>query len=237
MIMTMKRMMAPDFWPIQKKTKKFVVQLKPGPHNMQACMPLGVIIREILGYAKTMTEVRAILNAGHVRIDGVVRNERGFPVGLMDVLSIGDEHYRVAVGKRGLCLEKINSSEAGLKLLRIEDKKHVSGRRVQLNFHDGRNLLVAKDEYKTGDVVVFDLAKKSIKETLKLSKDSLALVIGGNNIGSMGKIEEIVVTKSSMPNKITVNLGERKIILPKNYIFVVGKSAPVVSLGERNEKH
>ena len=43
--------------------------------------------------------------------------------------------------------------DAKWKLHRIENKTIVKGKKVQLNLHDGRNIIVGKDEYKSGDVL------------------------------------------------------------------------------------
>lgn len=228
--MTLKRMTAPN-WPIERKTKKFVVKPRPGPHSTAECMPLALALRDVLKYARNMEEARQLLNEGHVMVDGAVRKRRGFPIGLMDVISLDKEHYRVVVGKKGLTLKKIKEGEAGLKLLRIENKVHVSGK-TQLNFHDGRNLLVDGDSYKTGDVALFDLQQKKIRETAKLEKGSLAVIIKGNNMGAAGSVENIIITKSSMENQVVLNLGEKSIILPKSYVFVTGKGKPLISMGE-----
>ena len=104
----LKRLPSPKFWPIERKTKKYVIKPKPGPHSLERSLPLGLIIRDILKHAETLKEAKEILNQEIVKIDGVVRKEHNFPVGLMDVLIIGDEHYRILAGKRGLFLKKIS---------------------------------------------------------------------------------------------------------------------------------
>jgi len=51
-------------------------------------------------------------------------------------------------------------SDAEWKLCRIQNKTIVKGKKVQLNLHDGKNKLVEKDEYKTGDVLKNFFSKK-----------------------------------------------------------------------------
>jgi len=231
-IMVMKRLMAPEFWPIERKTKKFVVEPLPGPYSKDSCLPLGVVLRDILHYARNMNEVKILLNQGAVKVNGIPRKEPGFGVGLMDVVGIGDEHYRMVPTKHGLRLRKIDKNESGIRLLRLQNKRVVKKGKVQLNFHDGRNILIEKNNYKTGDVFVFDFNESKIKNVISFEKGILAIVVRGNNIGSIGKIEDILVTKSPMENQVVIDLGMRKITLPKSYIFAVGKTEPVISLGE-----
>ncbi|MDI6721660.1 MAG: 30S ribosomal protein S4e, partial [Candidatus Aenigmarchaeota archaeon] len=69
--------------------------------------------------------------------------------------------------------------EASFKLLRIRNKTTLKGRKLQLNFHDGRNLIAEMDDFGTNDVVVFDIEKKSIRDKIRFDKGSIALIIKG----------------------------------------------------------
>ena len=225
----LKRFAAPKFWPIEKKTKKFVISPKPGPHKKSRCIPVGLLVRDILKYARNIKEAKAILNKRIVKVDGRVRNEVSFPVGLMDVFTIGDEHYRILPSKKGLKANKEDNSN--IKLCRIENKKCIS-KKVQLNLHDGRNILVDKDDYKTGDTLIIDLEKNAIKDVIRMKKGSLGLIVSGRNSGKIGKIDEIITTRSPQPNKIIMKIDNESYEISKNYIFVVGHEKPVINLGE-----
>ena len=54
----LKRLAAPKTWGITRKNTKFITKPVPGPHGMQAGMPLSVLIKEILNYAGTTREVK-----------------------------------------------------------------------------------------------------------------------------------------------------------------------------------
>ena len=228
--MRLKRLAAPRFWPVERKVKKFVIAPRPGPHPKSRSIPLGIILRDVLQYAHTAKEVKEILNKNAVKVDSKVRRDHGFPVGLMDVISIGDEHYRVLPGQKVLYLKRIGKEEAKIKLSMVNNKTCLKGK-IQLNLHDGRNILVEKGDYKTGDVLVFDF-EKGIKEMLKLEKGATALVTGGHNIGSVGKIADIIITKSPQPNQVSLVLEEKSVVIPRDYVFVVGKEKPVIELGD-----
>ncbi len=225
-----KRLAAPRFWPIERKTKKFVVAPRPGPHPKEHCLPLGVVLRDMQRYAGNIKEVKELLKKSIVKVDGKVRRDYKFPVGLMDVVTVGDNNLRVVSSRKGLSLKEISGSEAGVKLLKILNKKHVRGRRVQLNFHDGRNIIVTKDEFKTGDVVVFDLGECKIKSSFRYKRGSMALITGGKNRGSLGEIEEIINARGLRANKAILKSGGRKIEIDKNYIFVIGQDKPAIDI-------
>ena len=101
------------------------------------------------------------------------------------------------------------------KLSKIKDKTFVKNK-VQLNMHDGRNIIIDKNDYKTGDVLV--LENNSIKQVLKFKKDSTVIITGGNNIGNVGKIHDIIFTKSPQENLVIITVGKQKLSIPKKYI-------------------
>ena len=126
----LKRLPAPRHWPIKRKEAKFTTRVIPGPHPKEHCLTLAVLLREILGYADNMREVKAILSSGQVKVDGVIRKDGRFPVGLMDVLEIttSGERFRLLPKlKGGLKLVSIGDAEAKYKLCRIETKTMVKG--------------------------------------------------------------------------------------------------------------
>jgi small subunit ribosomal protein S4e len=231
----LKRLASPKFWPIERKTRKYVVKPKPGPHSLEKSMPLGIILRDVLHYAETMKEAKEILLKGNVKVDGTARKEHNFPAGLMDVLTIGDENYRILAGRRGLYLKNISEKEAGIKLLRIKNKTAAKKGKIQVNFHDGSNkLFTAEDklaESRTGDTFVFNIQNRNVEKVIRYDRGNLGMIVEGKNVGVVGKIRKIIVTKSSKPNMVTLDAKE-KIAIPKDFVFVIGEDKPVIEVGD-----
>ncbi|MBI2971962.1 MAG: 30S ribosomal protein S4e [Candidatus Aenigmarchaeota archaeon] len=227
--MHLKRTEAPVFWPMERKTARFAVAPLPGAHAKRSCIPLGIVLRDVLDYAETLREAKHILRQGQVRVDSTVRRDHRLPVGLMDILTVGDETYRMLPDRKGLRLQKTSGEDAKLKLLKILDKTYTRNG-VQLNLHDGRNILVPRDEYKTKDTVVFDLEAKSIKSVLKLKKGAAIMVTNGNKRGMIGKVVERVVTRTPQPNTVIVEADSETIPIPEHYIFVIGDGKPAVTI-------
>lgn len=225
----LKRLAAPKFWPIERKGKKFVISPNLGPHKKEKCIPLGLILRDILKCAENMKEVKAILNKKIVKIDNRVRTDYRFPVGIFDVLSIDEDNYRVLPSKKGFCFLSIGKDEANIKLLRVENKRNVRGGKNQLNFNDGTNILVEKNGFKTGDTVIFDLNERKILDKLEYKRGSLAMIIGGKNIGKIGTIKDIVTIRGFQANKAIMKING-DVEVPKKYIFVIGRDKPVIRI-------
>jgi len=208
----LKRYAMPRFWPLAVKEKTWAVRPMPGPHQKDFCIPLQIVVRDLLKYAETGREAKQIVKSGKIFVDKKIRREEKFPVGLMDVIEIPElkNHFRVLVDKNGLKLEKISEEEAGKKLCRINGKRLIKKNVIQLNLHDGRNIIV-RDEakkaivYKPGDSLLISLPDQKILKHYRLEKSSPALIIAGKNMGVKGVIKE-VTTKKRMTEKSTVVL-------------------------------
>ncbi|MEM2969939.1 MAG: S4 domain-containing protein, partial [Candidatus Bathyarchaeia archaeon] len=75
----LKREAAPGFWPIHRKKYVWTIKPLPGPHPIHQCLPLTLVVREILGLAKTRREAKKIVSQGKILVDGrIIHNER-FP--------------------------------------------------------------------------------------------------------------------------------------------------------------
>ncbi len=194
----LKRKPAPRFWPIHRKELVWTAKPKPGPHSGSQCIPLMLIIRDILRLAETQKEAKTIISQGKIKVDGKIQREERFPVGLMDVISIPaiEKAYRVLPSEKGLILHPIDKEEAEFKLCRIENKNRVKGGHVQLNLHDGRNVLVELDDpknpeediYRTLDVLKLRVPDQEILEHTNLAEGVPAIIIAGKNVGRHGNI-------------------------------------------------
>jgi len=231
----LKRLAAPRAMPIPRKIAKFTLKPSPGPHPVDRSLPLGIIVRDILKLCDTGKEAKKIIKSGEILVDGRVRKDTKFPCGLMDVISIPKlkKSYRVLFNQRGkLTLVPIDEKDAGWKLCRVENKTTVKGGKTQLNLHDGRNILIDNDGYKTGDVIKLSLKDNKITDHYPMEKGILALITGGKHIGEIATIEEITITRSPKPNLVSLK-GKKGIFSTiKDYVFPVGKEKPAINLPE-----
>jgi len=222
---------APKFYKISPKSRPWVVKPLPGPHKKEESIPLAIVLRDILKMCDTLKEAKRILNAGEVYVDGKVRKEYKFGVGLMDVISIKSlgKNYRVVLDSAGLKLIEIPEKEANLKLCRINRKTMIKGKKIQLGTHDGRTIITSK-EYKTGDSVLIEIPSQKILEHLKMEKGNIGLITGGENIGKLARIKAVKTTRSREPNKVTCELEGREIDAVKDDVFVVGTTKPRIKI-------
>jgi len=242
---TLKRKPAPKIWPIHRKEFVWTVKPTPGPHSLEKCLPLTIVLREILGFAKTRKEAKIIASQGKVYVDGRVRREDKFPVGLMDVVSFPeiDKHFRVLPSHKGLILHPISKEETTFKLCRIENKTIVKNGHIQLNLHDGSNVLIKvadpknpqEDVYQTFDTVQLSLPDRQIIGHIKIKEKDFVLITGGKNMGKYGRIMEIEEAKGKKRKDAIVTIEDEKgnryqTVL--EFVFAIGEEQPLISLPE-----
>jgi small subunit ribosomal protein S4e len=194
----------PRSWPLPRKTTVWVTRPSPGAHSLELCMPITLVVRDVLGMAKTAREVRFILHNELAQVDGRVVKDTRRGVGLMDVLSVGDEHFRCVLDHNGrLRYRPISAAEASWKVCRIEGKTTIKGGQTQLNLHDGRNIIVDDPQaYNTGDSLKLNLPDQKILEHIRFGEGTRCFLIGGAHVGSTAEVKEYITKRSSMPNEV-----------------------------------
>jgi small subunit ribosomal protein S4e len=242
-----KRISAPKFWPIHRKQTKWIVKPRAGPHSAEESLPLMLFIREILQYSNTSREAKLILSEGNIKVDGKVRRDHKFPVGLMDVVEIPKlgKFYRVLpVPKKGLRPIPIGSEEASYKLCQIRNMVTVKGGHLQINLHDGRNILLRTDNpkaspkelipYKTRDTLKLSIPDQQVLGHIPLKEENFAIVIDGKNMGFQGKIKEIIPRFGPHASVVSLEAPDGTIFeTALDYVFPVGEIKPEIQLSEK----
>ncbi|MDV0446718.1 hypothetical protein MsAg5_05700 [Methanosarcinaceae archaeon Ag5] len=232
--MHQKRMSMPTSWKVPKKTNKWITATSPGPHNKDSSLPLVVILRDLLKIVDTSKEATRILQEKQVLVDGVVRKNLKFPVGIFDVIAIpaNNQYYRMLQDSKGrLYLNEIDESRGQWKVCRINGKTTVKGGKTQLNLHDGTNILASED-YKTKDTVKLSLPDKKILARFEYKVGNTVMITGGQHSGMVGKITEIETIRSSKNNVVKVS-GKQDIETIENYVFVIGEDKPEIKIGDQ----
>lgn len=214
------------------KQKKWVVAPRPGPHKKFESIPLLIIVRNILKLVDTASDAKKIIKAKEIFVDGKPRRDYKYPVGLFDMIEIPklNKYYRVVPSKAGLDLIETSKQESKVKLCRINGKAMVKGGKLQLNLHDGKNILSEKKTFKTGDSVLIELPSQKIVNHLKMDKDMSLIITGGQNRGTIAKIKDIIVKRTRESNKIICQTKEKEFEAIMDYVFVVGKAKPEIKV-------
>ncbi|MHB8634531.1 MAG: 30S ribosomal protein S4e [Thermoplasmatota archaeon] len=226
----LKRLAAPRSWTIARKTNVYTTKPRPGAHPLERALPLATVIRDHLGLARTGREARRLIGAGEVHVDGRVVKEPKFAIGFMDVLFVPKlkTAWRVMIDEKArLRLAPIDDQAALWKLCQITGKTTIKGGQTQLNLHDGRNVLVKKDDYHTGGVLRIELPSQKILGHFPLGEGAQVLVTAGRHAGEIAPVKAIEVTRSHKPNLIHLVDGDASFTTVRPYAFPIGERANV----------
>jgi small subunit ribosomal protein S4e len=236
----LKRHMSPAFWPIHRKGGKWAVRPSSGPHSLKTSIPTKVLLRDQFKYATTAREAKSLIKNGKMLIDGKVRKDDRFPVGLMDVIHIPDtkEYFRVLPDHGGkLRYLAITAEEAQFKLCRIIGKTSLKAGKTQLNLHDGSNVIVniEADKYKVNDVLKIKVPEKEILDSIEFKEMQQVIITGGRSQGAQGVLIK-VGPEPGWKRTATIRTVEGDDIRTlSNYLFVVGVNEPVIKLNAGEE--
>ena len=228
----LKRQMAPQFWGIARKDKRFVITTRPGPHKKHHAVPTAVFLRDMLKIVTSLREAKTSIYSGKVKIDGVVRKSLHHAIGLMDVVeleNVSDVYRLVPTDGKLLKPIKINESEKTKKLVRVTSKTTINKGKMQIGFHDGRST-ISDTKVNVGDVCLIQVPDQKILEVIKLEAGNNGLVTRGINAGQIGKIENIEEGTFILPKRVILSLGDRKIEIPADIIMPIGKEEPVIQV-------
>ena len=229
-----KRASVPSTWPIHRKGSTFVTKISPGPHSKEYGMPLIVLLRDVLNVGQTRKEIKHIVSTRQVLVDGRVRTNDRFPVGHMDVveLSTSKAVYRIQLHTSSKLLPvEIEEKEKDFKICKIIGKRNIRGGKTQISLHDGRNIVLTKDDERAAQMksmssVKIQIPSQEILEVYNLKEEARAMVTEGRHRGRVGKITDISQRYGPKASEVTFideDGGEdAEFRTALDYVFVVG---------------
>ena len=237
----LKRLNTPKYLQIKRKHGKFFIKPAPGPHASRFCLPLLHIVRDLLEIVDNYREAKKLIGLGYFKVDGNIIRDVAYPVGLMDVLSIEKmkKFYRILPDSHhGLILHEISEKESMFKLCRIIQKVTLKGGHIQLNLHDGRNVLIRvkdpknpkEDVYKRMDVLKISVPEQEILKVLKFKEGNLAIIMSGKNIGQIGKIISILKRFGPKASTVSIQHNSEHTETLYDYTFIIGEGQPEINL-------
>ena len=228
----LKRQMAPTFWGISRKEKRFVITVRPGSHPKNNSIPTAVLLRDTLKKVKTLREAKSSIYSGKIKVDGIIQKSLHHSIGLMDVVELEGttDVYRL-IPKNGHILEplKIDAGEKSKKLVKVNSKTTIKGGKTQLGFHDGRTIITDVDT-NVDDTCLLQIPEQKILDIVKFEKNSQVIVIMGVNAGQIGVINEIKQGTFTLPKRISLLMNDKTVEIPANITMVVGKEKPLIQI-------
>jgi len=169
-----------------------------------------------------------------IRVDGKVRRDPRFPLGMMDVVTIEktNENFRILLDCKGRFLpHRIEQKEAAFKLCKVLQKRIGKAKVPHIVTHDGRTIRFPHPDVQINDSIKLNLETGEIMGIVKFQNNAIVLLTGGNNIGRIGVLQslekhpgsfEIAHIRDASGNAFSTRLGN---------VMVIGDSkSSVISL-------
>ena len=196
----------PNFWPIARTGTKYMAVPS---HSTNDAIPLIIVMRDILKLVKNMKEMKKIVHEKKILVNGRLVSEINYPLTLFDTIAIPSikKYYLATLVGKKMNFVDIKESEINTRICKIINKKIVPGKKIQINFDNGRNI-ISNDKVKTGDFAVIDLVNNKMKKIIALEKDTKIMIVKGKHIGKTGKVKELVKQGNEIIAKIKTDEGE-----------------------------
>ena len=228
----LKRQMAPLFWGITRKNKRFVLTVKPGAQSKHASIPIAVFLRDTIKTVTSLREAKSVIYAGKIKVDGVIRKSLHHGAGLMDVVELegSNKTYRL-VPQDGTLLKpiEIEDSEKTKKFALVKSKTTIKNGKTQIGFHDGKTL-IDETPLSVGDTCVLQIPDIKILSVIKLEKGMNCLITKGVNAGKIGKIDDIKEGTFNIPKSLDITFDDRQIEIPARLVMPIGKDKPEIKI-------
>jgi ribosomal protein S4E len=234
----LKRLNAPSHWMLAKMDGIFAPRPSQGPHKLQECIPLVLILRNRLKYALTMQEVKMICMQRLIKIDGKVRTDTHYPCGFMDVVEIeksGDKFRLLFNTKKRFVLHRLSDEEKKFKLCRVT-KVEIGKKRIPyVVTHDGRTIRYPDPLIESNDTVKVDIESGKITDFIKFDAGNVVMVTKGRSTGRVGTIVSVEKHPGSF-DIVTIKDAKGSVFATRlQNVFVIGKGkTPWVSLPPGN---
>jgi len=181
--------------------------------------------------AKTAREVRFILHNELAKIDGRVVKDPRRGVGLMDVLTLGEENYRCVFDHNGR-LQYRPSLQRSWHGRFAELKARPPSRAVKPNLTftmDETSLLMTHQQYNTGDSLKLNLPDQKTSNTSASEKAHDATSSVEHTLALTADVAEYIVKRSSMPNEVQF---ENSVPLHATCLLLVTPHMPLTEVAE-----
>lgn len=222
----LKRLAAPNTWPIKTKGITYITRPAGAGSSMSHSVPLVIAFKEMLGLATSTKEVKKILHHQEVFVDGNRVHDHDASVGFMGTLSIPKLklYYRLSITQKNkLTLIPITDKESTKRPCRVEGKTDLAKGKIQLNCSDGFNVIMKKDDYKTADTVLVE--GKKVVEHYSFKKGCPIFLMKGAHVGHLATVEAV------QGKTVTLKADDGKVFeTARKYCLVVGKEKPSISV-------
>lgn len=212
-----------------RKETAWTVTPKPGPHTKETSVALGIVVRNYIKLGKTMSEAKKILSSGEVKINGIVRKEHQFSVGLFDVISVPKQKlfYRMVFDDKGRLIINSVENEPKDKISKVT-RKVMTKKGVQLTTNDSRTYVGIKAN--VGDSLKLSLPEGKVLEVLEFKEGNLAYITKGAHSSQTAKIIAVIKGTGRKEELVKLQKGKEEFETIAKNVYIIGKNKPEVEI-------
>lgn len=186
--------------PIKRKGTKFVATARS---HKQDSVPLVIAIRDMLGLARDLKEVKKMINSNSLKVNWRPVDDPKYGIKLFGILHADKDYVlKISPNNKFIFEETKDTSKRIVKIIRKTTNKK---NKIQLTFHDGTTLL-SDNSYNVGDTIMLSKDNK-ISSHKKFEKGNDVFVISGSYAGLTGK----VVSREGRTAKVIIDKGEKEL--------------------------
>ncbi len=207
--MHLKRQKATVSLPIPRKGTKYVARALS---HVNKSVPVVIAVRDMLKLARTEKEVKKMIHQKLIKLNGRLVKDHRESIRLFNILE-ADKQYVLTLLPTGKFA--FHEAKNQHRLCKVTGKRLIKENKIQINFHDGTNL-ITNENLSIGDSAYLDFEGK-IKKKEHLEKGREAFITSGKYLGLKGKIESVEGNKLSIHFK-DLNKSTQ---LSKNQVIVL----------------
>src|SRR5262249_50742257 len=141
--------------PLPRKGKKYVVR---GVGHFAIGVPVLIAVRDMLHLANTTREVKHMIHEKLIKINGKLVRDIKETIKLFNILEVG-KSFKLSILPTGRFT--FEETKANMALYKVTNRKMVKDKKIQLNLHDGTNILLPeKEKISVGDSLELDFQRK-----------------------------------------------------------------------------
>ncbi len=196
--------------PVQRKGTKYVARARS---YLNQSVPVLIAARDMLKLARTAKDVKEMIKEKLLKINGKIVSDYRESIKLFNIFEAG-KAYKLIILPTGKFELEVIKGKADSRLCKIINKKLIEKSKIQLNMHDGTNIVVpVKDRIMVHDSVELDFSNK-MKQHISLEKGKKLFVMAGKYTGLTGKADEV-------GNKVKVKFNDKIAELNKKEVIVI----------------
>lgn len=183
--------------PITRKGEKYLARPLLSTEDS---VSVSLALRDMLKFIKTTKELKQLLHNKSLKINGRTVKDCRDSIKLFSIFEAGSKSYRLSIlPTKKFILEESKDKK---RLCKVIGKKLVKDNKIQINLHDGANL-VSKDKINTNDTLYLDISGKVLSH-IPFEKAKEVFVMSGGYTGLTGKVQ------SAKGSKLTIKFKDKE---------------------------